>query len=421
MRCAMPARLRFIFRRRRLPTAAAAQGAPSPPAIAFAGLIALAVAMGIGRFAFTPILPMMQQDAALSLGGGGWLASANYLGFLSGAVSATHLRIGPARVIRWSLVLIGVLTIGMGVTSEFAAWMVLRALAGVANAWAQVFALAWCLNRLAAVQRPRLNGVVCAGAGTGIVIAGGFCLVLMHVNANSEQAWVGLGMIALGLTAAVWPTFSAAANGAPGKCQQPPPRGRWDADWLLLVLCFGASGLGYIVPATFLPVMARQRVADPWVFGWSWPIFGAAAAVSPLLVAGWALPVGNRRVWALSHLVMAFAVALPVFWPAIGGIMIAALLIGGTFMINALASMQEAHAVAGPNGSTRLIAAMIAAFGTGQIVGPLLLNYAGGPEADFSPALLIAAAALIASAYTLSRSHNAGSARVGHNKLDNLS
>jgi predicted MFS family arabinose efflux permease len=375
--------------------------------------------MGIGRFAFTPLLPMMQQDAALSLAGGGWLAAANYFGFLLGALSAIGLRAGPARVIRWSLVMIGVLTIGMGLTCEFAIWMVLRALAGVANAWAQVFALAWCLNRLAAVQRPSLNGVLCAGAGVGIVLAGGLCLALMHVNANSAQAWVGLGMLALILTATVWPTFSDYENGAPGKRQQPQHGRRWDAAWLQLVLCFGASGLGYIVPATFLPVMAQQRISDPLVFGWSWPIFGAAAAVSPLLVAGWALAVGNRRVWTLSHLVMALGVALPVFWPAISGIMIAALLIGGTFMINALVSMQEAHAVAGPNGSTRLMAAMIAAFGTGQIAGPLLLSYAEGPDANLSPALLIAAAALSASAYALSRSHKA-SRRQRHGRTKQL-
>ena len=379
--------------------------APSLVAVAFAGLTALAVAMGIGRFAFTPILPMMQQDAALSLAGGSWLASANYLGFMLGAVSAIRLKVRHTIVIRWGLVMIGVLTLGMGFTSQFAIWMVLRALAGLANAWTQVFAFAWCLEKLSAVHRPVLNGAVCAGVGTGIVVTGAFCLVLMHMNASSTQAWTGLGVIALIATAAVWPIFSGPENATPDKRQRPASRGRqWDADSLLLVLCFGASGLGYIVPATFLPVMAQQRVPNPLVFGWSWPVFGAAAAVTPLLAAGWTLRVGNRRVWTLSHIMMAIGVALPVLSPTIGAIMIAALLIGGTFMINALASMQEAQAVAGRDGATGLMAAMIAAFATGQIAGPLLLSYFIGPDADFSQALLIAAGALIASAYALSRS-----------------
>src|SRR3546814_16415570 len=66
--------------------------------LAFSGLVALAVAMGIGRFAFTPLLPMMQNDAGLALTQGGWLASANYLGYLIGALAAGMLRSEERRV-----------------------------------------------------------------------------------------------------------------------------------------------------------------------------------------------------------------------------------------------------------------------------------------------------------------------------------
>src|SRR5438445_5404011 len=73
---------------------------PSPTCIALAGLTAIAVAMGIGRFAFMPILPMMQEDAGLSVADGRWLASVNYLGFLLGAVSVMGLRFRPTTAIR---------------------------------------------------------------------------------------------------------------------------------------------------------------------------------------------------------------------------------------------------------------------------------------------------------------------------------
>src|SRR5881628_3848458 len=109
-------------------------GAPSATAVAFAGLTALAVAVGIGRFAFTPILPLMQQDAGLSVAQGGWLASANYLGYLVGALSAMGLRVRPATATRVGLVLIGLATLGMGLEHRFAAWVALRWLAGVGSA-----------------------------------------------------------------------------------------------------------------------------------------------------------------------------------------------------------------------------------------------------------------------------------------------
>jgi len=375
----------------------------SPAAVTLAGLTALAVAMGIGRFAFTPILPMMQKDAGLSVADGGWLASANYLGYLLGAVSAMLLRVRPATAIRVGLVVIGLSTLGMGPEHRFAAWIVLRALAGIGSAWALVFALTWCLERLATVRRPLLNGAVFAGVGTGIAVAGGVCLVLMEASASSAQAWISLGVVSLAGTAVIWPTLGADDGEGVGDGRRSPARRqRGDADSVRLVLCYGAFGFGYIIPATFLPVMARQMVHDPSVFGWSWPVFGAAAALSPLAAAVWARRVGNRHLWILGQLVMALGVALPVSWPAIGGVMVAALAVGGTFMAITLVGMQEARAVAGPH-ATGLMAGMTAAFGTGQIAGPLLVSALVGADADFSLLLLVACLLLVASAYVLSR------------------
>ncbi len=378
---------------------------PSPRAVALAGLTALAVAMGIGRFAFTPILPMMQQDAGLSVAGGGWLASANYLGFLLGAASAIGLRVRPTTVIRGGLIVIGMVTLGMGFEDRFAAWILLRALSGIANAWVQVFAFAWCLERLAAARHALLNGVVCAGVGTGISVVGGVCLALMQARASSAFAWTALGVISLIATAAIWRVFGPDDEATTANGRRPTARGgHWGADSLRLVLCFGASGFGYIIPATFLPVMARQLIPDPLVFGWSWPVFGAAAAIAPLATAGWARVLGNRRLWILSHLVMALGVVLPVSWPGIGGIMMAALLVGSTFMVNGMAGMQEARAVAGPH-AAGLMAAMTAAFATGQIVGPVSVSILVDAGGNLSKPLRAAALVLIASAYALSRGH----------------
>lgn len=375
----------------------------SPAAVALAGLTSLAVAIGIGRFAFTPILPMMQEDAGLSVVGGGWLASANYLGYLLGAGSAMVMRVRPAIAVRVGLVVIGLSTLGMGLEGRFAAWVVLRALAGIGSAWVLVFALTWCLERLAAVRRPLLNGVVFAGVGTGIAAAGGVCLVFMEVSASSAHAWTGLGMVSLAGTVLIWPTLGADDGAGVGAGRRTTARGRqWDSDSVRLVLCYGAFGFGYIIPATFLPVMARQMVHAPWVFGWSWPLFGAAAAVSPLAAAVWAPSVGYRDLWILGQLVMALGVALPIAWPAIGGVMVAALAVGGTFMVITLAGMQEARAVAGPRASG-LMAGMTSAFGIGQIVGPLLVSFTVGADADFGRPLLVACLLLVASAYGLSR------------------
>src|SRR5260370_39914774 len=97
-------------------TALAARPAPRPtPGVtALAGLVTLGVAMGIGRFAFTPILPMMQQDAAVSVAVGGWLASADYVGYLLGAISAAAPRARGAPVVPAPLVATGRVAVGVG-------------------------------------------------------------------------------------------------------------------------------------------------------------------------------------------------------------------------------------------------------------------------------------------------------------------
>jgi MFS family permease len=376
---------------------------PTPLVTALAGLVTLGVAMGIGRFAFTPILPMMQQDAAVSVAVGGWLASANYLGYLLGAISAVTLRARATTIVRAGLLVIGLVTMGMGMTGSFLAWLLLRALAGVASAWVLVFASAWALGRLGAAERPVLRGAVFGGVGAGIAAAGLLCVALMERGAGSASAWRALGAIALAATAAVWPALreDRAAGGAPDP-RRAAGRPRWDLDSVRLVLCHGILGLGYIIPATFVPAMARTLVPDPLVFGWAWPIFGAAAMASTLVAGAAIRVVANRRLWALSQLVMAAGVAAPVLWPSMGGIMVAALLVGGTFMVSTMGGMQEAQIVAGPH-ATRLMAAMTAAFAAGQIAGPLLVATAVGPNRDFSWPLSIACLLLLVSAGALAR------------------
>ena len=174
----------------------------------------------------------------------------------------------------------------------------------------------------------------------------------------------------------------------------------WDRESLRLVLCYGAFGFGYIIPATFLPIMAKQVIRDPAVFGWSWPVFGAAAMGSTLATAMLRSAVTNRRLWVASHLVMAFGVALPIVWSGIAPIMLAALFVGGTFMVITMVGMQEARSVGGVR-ATGLMAALTSAFALGQIAGPVSVSLVVGAGGNFSTALVIACVALVVSAYAL--------------------
>src|SRR3569832_394425 len=110
----------------------------SSSSVAFAGLLSLAAAMGIGRFAFTPLLPVMQHQGLIDLAAGGWIAAANYAGYLAGAVTASRLRWSAARLGMSALVMTAVLTAAMALHMPVALWALLRFVAGAMSAWAIV-------------------------------------------------------------------------------------------------------------------------------------------------------------------------------------------------------------------------------------------------------------------------------------------
>ncbi len=94
--------------------------------ITLVGFVSLALAMGIGRFAFTPLLPMMREDGLVSITDGGLLASVHFLGYWLGAVFATKIPFPPKMMLQLSLLAIGVSTVGMGVTDDFTVWLIFR-------------------------------------------------------------------------------------------------------------------------------------------------------------------------------------------------------------------------------------------------------------------------------------------------------
>jgi predicted MFS family arabinose efflux permease len=369
------------------------QSAALPTALA--GLAALAISQGIGRFAMTPILPMMQQEG-LSLAEGGWLAAANYLGYLAGALSTIWLNVPASFAIRAALLTIALSTLAMGLVDGFVIWLVLRALAGAASGWVLVLVSAWALERLAELQRPQLGGVLYAGVGTGVATAGITCLVVMQLGSTADTAWIALGAVALVTAGAIWAplAFEKKARAEQG----PAPRS--GATGWLLILCYGAYGFGYIVPATFLPAMARQIVADPVAFGSAWPIFGAAAALSTLVASKLGASTNPRRAWIVSMLVMAVGVAAPLVVPGLAGILISAVLVGATFVTMTLAGMQEARRLYGA-AARPVMAAMTSAFAVGQLTGPILIALLEKQSHGFTLVLLAATASLAAGALAL--------------------
>jgi MFS family permease len=181
---------------------------------ALAGCLSLAVAMGIGRFAFTPVLPLMLHEGALDVAAGGWVAAANYAGYLAGALTAArvHLRAGTLGIV--ALVATAALTAAM-VLPGVGLWVVLRFAAGVASAWAFVSTSVWCLGALAQQGRGALGGFVYSGVGVGISVAGLYCLAATARGVGASALWVQLGGLAFLLAVPAMAGARASNGGVP--------------------------------------------------------------------------------------------------------------------------------------------------------------------------------------------------------------
>lgn len=367
--------------------------------LALSGMWMLAVAMGIGRFAFTPLLPMMEQDAGLSLSLGGWLGAANYVGYLLGAITAIRLRLPPVWLLAGSLAGVALFTAAMGFTHSVALWLCLRCLAGVASAWVLMFTSAWMLPQLGG-RSASLGGVLFSGVGLGIMLAGLLCMVLIGAHWSSVSAWQALGAASVLLSLLALP----ALRGRPPLAarQQGAQAAPLDSETFQVMLSYGIFGFGYIIPATFLPSMAKKLLPDPALFGWAWPVFGLAALVSTLAAAWIFSRTTFRGAWGVSHLVLGGGLVFPILMPDLGGILLGALCVGGTIMVITSAGIQEARRLA-PQDPAALVAKFTVAFAIGQILGPVCVSLLPQGATTLDTLLWISAALLVVSGLNLLR------------------
>ena len=389
--------------------------------LAVAGLLALAAAMGVGRFAATPLLPLMQQADGLTLAQGAWMATANYAGYLAGAMTSFVAVPSAPRAARWGLVTVLASTAAMALTTNVHLWYLLRFIAGVASALVLVGVSGMILSILgASEQSAPLTGVAFAGVGAGSFMAGLVALIAATAGWEARTAWLLLAAVVLLVIVVSWSSWSAPTTATPaavaaavmtrpatatveavtpatGQATPAAPASSLGRQAWILILAYGVFGLGYIVPATFLPAMARSLIDDPLVYGWMWPVFGLAAAASTVVTTYRFRAAPPQTVFVVSLAIMAVGVVLPVLQRSVAVLLLSALAVGGTFMVATMAGLGRARRLV-IGAPFRLIAAMTAAFATGQLLGPALVALGAGQADPIRLPSLVAGALLLASA-----------------------
>ena len=370
----------------------------SPLGIAFGGLFALAGALGIGRFVYTPILPFMAEALDLTPSEAGVVASANLLGHLAGALAAAQLRMpgGPRLWLLGGLAVGAATTAGMGLTAAMPMFIALRFANGVAGALVIVLAAALVLDRLAAAGRPDLSWMPFGGVGAGIAVSAVLVSGASAHGAGWQTLWLASGALALlGLVACACSLSEAPdSRGVPRRAA---PAGTRPRGLSALVVAYGLFGFGYVITATFISQIVRTTPEVAPLEGVVWLVVGLAAVPS---VAFWVwldARLGKCTALALACLVEGAGVAASTFETSAVAVLVAAAVLGGTFMgITALGLIAARRVSTGD--STRILALMTASFGLGQMVGPTFAGYAYRIGDSFQAPSLAAALALFVAA-----------------------
>lgn len=358
-----------------------------------AGTVLFAVAMGVGRFAYTPLLVIMREDAGLTVTMAGVLASANLAGYLAGALVAT---LPPLRRRRVGIVLgaaasVAVLTAAMA--GPAALWLPARFLTGVCSG------LVFVLTVNIVFDHAKLDGsragppLLFAGVGLGIA-ASGLLVPAFAAAGGSRGTWLALGALsglAVALVARWLPQDDASDAAAPPAAADtaPPSSPFW---WLALV--YGIEGGVYIIPATFLVAMVAETPSLVPFAPFTWVVVGLLAVPSATLWSAAAHRIGVATALALAFIVQGLALLIPSFAGGFTGALAVAVGIGATFIAISALAMNLGRAY-WPTPSDAAAGLLTALYGAGQIVGPLVATHIAVRTGTYRAALPLAAIALL--------------------------
>jgi MFS family permease len=365
--------------------------------IGFAGAIAMACSQGFGRFLYTPVLPGMISDLSLKASDAGLIAAGNFAGYLLGAILAAYgWANGREKLVALGgMLATGLLLLAMAMTRAVEVFILIRFLAGMASALAMIFTSQIVIGHAAAAGREDIQSLHFSGVGVGIAISSLLVFAigsLLHGQGTSWQVeWIVGAVfvfIAFVMVARVLP------SGPPRTATttvEPPIH--WRMPLVLLTIAYGLFGFGYVITATFLITIVRMADAGALVECLAWFITGSASAVSLYIWRPVVKLTGHRWAFVLALAIEVVGVLASVLLPPVVGALTGGLLFGLTFMVVTAYGLQLGRQFS-PLSPRRVFSFMTAAFGVGQITGPLVAGWVAQITGNFTLPTILAAGAL---------------------------
>ncbi|MGM9944634.1 MAG: YbfB/YjiJ family MFS transporter [Lysinibacillus sp.] len=356
--------------------------------VLFGGILLLVVAMGISRFAFTPLLPFMRVDEGLSFQEGGWLASSNYVGYFVGALGAGFIHRRKKGFLLSNVLLNVISIIGMGLTHSYGLWIVLRFIAGVTSGFIFVLTSSIIMDYLAKHLLTRWSGYAFSGIGIGIALSG-LSVPFIETRFLWEGTWIGLGLLSttfILLTLVLWRHIVIQDS---ERVVKTADTNIWRGFMPWLIIAYGLEGLGYIITGTFLVDIVYNIENLRSYASYSWVVVGIAAAPSAPFWMAMMSRFKPIHVMFVAYILQVFGIVLPVLSQTVWSVLLSAFLYGCTFVgIVTLATGYGRQLF--PRQSGAVVSILTTFYAVGQIIGPIIASRLEGHFNTFKAPLLFA-------------------------------
>ncbi|HRP24765.1 MAG TPA: YbfB/YjiJ family MFS transporter [Thauera sp.] len=361
-----------------------------------AGIFSLLLAMGVARFAYTPLLPVMQAQAGLGLAEGGWLAAINYGGYLCGALIASLISdlVLKDRLYRIGMVVAVLSTLMMGLSTDFTVWAVSRFVAGLSTSAAMLLGTGLILNWLIRHNHRSELGIHFSGIGLGIAGCS-LAVALMSTWLDWRGQWFAFTAIAcvLLVPALAWlPAPDRSTTTKTGQAMEDRPP---SALFLrLFMAAYFCAGVGYVISATFIVAIVDRLPGLAGHGTLSFLVIGLGAAPACIVWDLIARRTGELNALILAAVLQIGGILLPLTVGGLVGAIGGALLFGGTFigMVSLVLTMAGRYF---PTRPAKMMGKMTLSYGAAQIIGPAVTGWLGGVSGTYAGGLYLAAAAMV--------------------------
>lgn len=361
-----------------------------------AGVISLILLLGVARFAYTPLIPIMLEQTVLNDLSAGWLAAINYAGYMCGALiaaSVSNLMIKDT-LYRAGLIIAIITTAGMAMAENTLLWAVMRFFAGLSSAAGLLIASGLVLNWLMRHHFRRELGIHFMGVGLGIVFTA-VAVDMMIDHYDWREQWLIFGIAAVFLAIPAWRWLPRPHNGtvtsAGEALKDNPPSRRFL--WLMMSSYF-CAGFGYVISATFTVAMVERLPGLQGMGEQVWLVVGITAIPAVLIWEQVARKIGTLYALLACYLIHIVGILVPVFYESLAAAMISAVLYGSTFIgiVSLVLTMAGRFY---PTKPAKLMGKLTLSYGVAQIIAPAAAGMMAEQSGHYNGGLMMAAIMMV--------------------------